>query len=1150
MIAPQKEAPGGQQDEIVELRVHGVGGSSPAGLLAHKNSERFGQAYKIAGDDITGFYRANWEKERHRKLEGYLWGGLTSRKASRALWLLLLPFALANIAGWMIEPRAPKPPHPTEPTKKPETGDLDFLARVQIGLVRLFSAGTTVLFMTWIGALVVDLVAYQCGGQDACTKGRFWMTPFTGNLISEFPARRALVGVGVLLLIVMLLAFLSFRAQNRYERTTFGEDKSWLGRDGSGLAYGEFWASSEFVRRLTHLHMALAVTTVAGLYSLGLDVAGKSSKTLTLSWPTWTMVGVAALLLIVIVIAGGMRNPDKDDKPEPQRERGETWVDWVFRHPIVFWLLLVGFTGYIFWLGWSGTKTETAYGAGIEPVWGRALLYTAAVLLIVVLLMFGVRFLTWWNRPLKHWAVALAATAFWAFALGLTAFWSQLDVERLDLRLVVGVGAVLIAAVIWFMGGRRLLKVVVPVLVLAAVALAAVLLDWTASWTHVPWPDSRVVVGILVAIVAWLSWITCRHDNWKAVVALLLIATTTLMWLGGTADHWIFWVLVGIAAAAALFALLRADHLVLRILVGLAAIAAVIVAWRVDYFGENFAIQWLALGLIGLGLLPGLGAEFGRKDTWRWGGPLPAVGLSLVLIAVTAAGSIVALVDFLDRGEATNCCETPVVPTIEYLSAYQVVALVLLGAAAMAVVGAILHYFRVRLDLWGPQAEAIAADYRSAEPDDKRPGDHQDCLTEDGGKVVKSAIGGRSLGSAARDADVVLTSLVATALTIVVIALIRIALREVPESDWADWTRFIAAIETPPVSDDWRPLVRLAVTGAAALPLAAVALIRSAQTDEDKRKSIGTVWDVLTFWPRRFHPLAPPSYAERAVPELATRVRQLSRDGSKVMLVAHSQGAVVTASAVALLDGTGDLRPYRTYVVTHGNPLGRLYRRAFPGYWGGGFLRYLESRLGTGGSGWLNLHRLTDPIGDQIFTGPDERLAGPGEGPLNSGDYLLPDPASRWRFDLDPCASAAGHSNYLKQRRAIEKLDELAQRLEVVPAAATRLVASGREDQVGGGDLATDVMFDSRLGDPAGRDAALLEDQQFIVRDAVSRAFEAVMADLPDDALADLEESDRLELLADLVNEELSSEANTQRLEELGIGGIEKVVLRRLLADE
>ena len=86
---------------VTELRVHGVSGTPPEAMLCHPHVQR------VAGDGTTGFYRRLWEARQTsadrdgRRLEAYSWGGLTSGGWSRALWLLLLPFMLLNVAFFM-----------------------------------------------------------------------------------------------------------------------------------------------------------------------------------------------------------------------------------------------------------------------------------------------------------------------------------------------------------------------------------------------------------------------------------------------------------------------------------------------------------------------------------------------------------------------------------------------------------------------------------------------------------------------------------------------------------------------------------------------------------------------------------------------------------------------------------------------------------------------------------------------------------------------------------------------------------------------------------------------------------------------------------------------------------------------------------------
>src|SRR6266542_368334 len=125
-----------------ELRIHGVAGTPPEAMLEHPNVVR------VAGDRTAGFYRRWWpiqpeprekydgDSDEHRQ-EAYSWGGLTAASRLRALWLLLLPFMLANLAFFMI---------PYSPTDR--RGDRTWLWRKSSeAMQRVFSLALTCLLV-------------------------------------------------------------------------------------------------------------------------------------------------------------------------------------------------------------------------------------------------------------------------------------------------------------------------------------------------------------------------------------------------------------------------------------------------------------------------------------------------------------------------------------------------------------------------------------------------------------------------------------------------------------------------------------------------------------------------------------------------------------------------------------------------------------------------------------------------------------------------------------------------------------------------------------------------------------------------------------------------------------------------------------------
>lgn len=213
------------------------------------------------------------------------------------------------------------------------------------------------------------------------------------------------------------------------------------------------------------------------------------------------------------------------------------------------------------------------------------------------------------------------------------------------------------------------------------------------------------------------------------------------------------------------------------------------------------------------------------------------------------------------------------------------------------------------------------------------------------------------------------------------------------------------------------------------VPIAAVFVLRRAIISPSTRRSLAIAWDVATFWPRSFHPLAPPSYAERAVPELQARLARLwrgepGRRGS-VLLLGHSQGSVLVTAALASLDDAacpaqcGDDRPLaeRLSVITYGSPVRRLYARHFPAYFSHDLVTRAVERLrhpGTGHLAWLNCYRDSDYVGHRLV----------GDEGCPTLDCYLPDPPHPFAAPADPAPPVRAHAEtgYRHQRGFRERV--------------------------------------------------------------------------------------------------------------------------------
>ncbi|MGH9224770.1 MAG: hypothetical protein ACRD2W_13565 [Acidimicrobiales bacterium] len=169
--------------EPVELRIHGVGGSTPEGLLGERHP-----------DDVVELKRGHrtglWARRRDPSVRGYVWGGLTSGARLQPLWIVLLPFTLVNVAGWM------HPPLDGTPKRRRRINDIR-------RLVTLLGLTLTVTWAVWLAITVGDFLAYQgARGREALeTTPMLWgIAAGTAIAIAGLAWRRwaPLIGLGAL----------------------------------------------------------------------------------------------------------------------------------------------------------------------------------------------------------------------------------------------------------------------------------------------------------------------------------------------------------------------------------------------------------------------------------------------------------------------------------------------------------------------------------------------------------------------------------------------------------------------------------------------------------------------------------------------------------------------------------------------------------------------------------------------------------------------------------------------------------------------------------------------------------------------------------------------------------------------------------------
>ncbi|GHB38829.1 hypothetical protein GCM10010377_32010 [Streptomyces viridiviolaceus] len=293
------QRPGGTGTAL-ELLVHGVGGTTPQEMLEDPRTVR------VTGDDVAAVFRRTEDADAESRPEdyrgrpvpeAYVWCNLTSGNGTRALWLLLLPFMVVNLAHWM----------------RPTAHGRARTVRLYGLLVRLAGLTLTVLLVAAACEVAIDLAAWQCAGTRACAERHSWLG-FLSPEVSDggwwsLPGRRLALAAAVPAALTGLLWYLSLRTWRAYESQQPMDRDPEEDAGRTGLGRPGFWYGRRLVARLRAAHTAAGLLTVAA--AVGAPAArfdrrpGGPALLDTLGWLLEAALVVGAVAVVGVVCRRG-----------------------------------------------------------------------------------------------------------------------------------------------------------------------------------------------------------------------------------------------------------------------------------------------------------------------------------------------------------------------------------------------------------------------------------------------------------------------------------------------------------------------------------------------------------------------------------------------------------------------------------------------------------------------------------------------------------------------------------------------------------------------------------------------------------------------------------------------------------------------------